>query len=366
MGDIFIEIRKIGFLWVIPYALMVTLSNMARSERWKMVLDDETGTKSKRLPLFTGIMYGYTGNLVLPRAGEFIRAVYVAKKTGIETTKLFGTVVLERVIDLAMMLIMLLVTFLLIITDSAVLNQIFGEEGASYIFAITSQTGLILVGLGFIAALMALFYLKHMRKMTVELPTVAASEGNVSGNGSNQASSGSGNGANGIGNGVDQTSSGSGNGANGVGQANKLRELLKNFIRGLISLRKLKNWPLFVFYTVFIWFCYVAMTLIPFYAFSLDTLYGFGWAHAFVITVVGAIGVALPSPGGIGTYHYLVQKGMLVLYQVPGVIGLSYAAIGHFMNMLVILATSLILYVYTTFFVKKDPKQNIPFSQLFR
>lgn len=362
LRQVFDELGKIGYMWVIPYVIMVTLSNFARAERWKMVLDDESGTKNKRFPLFAGLMYGYSGNLAIPRAGEFIRALFVAKSTGLETTKLFGTIVLERVIDVAIMLLMLLVTFLLLITDDTVLNQIFGKDGTSYILAITSNAGLVIIAAGFLAALGLLYYLKKVRKSTSDLQAESINAEKLNSTQSIETEK--------VNTDVDSAenqnlSSVPGETANST-NGNKLRELLKNFIRGLISLRRLKNWPLFIFYTLFIWFGYVAMTLIPFYAFDLHIIYGFGWEQAFVITVIGAIGVALPSPGGIGTYHYLVQQGLVVLYQVPAVVALSYATIGHFMNMVVLLATTLIVFLLNIIFQRRQKGENIPFSKVFR
>ena len=48
------------------------------------------------------IAAGYFANVIFPRAGEIVRCTSLYKVTGIPVNKLFGTVLLERAIDLVM------------------------------------------------------------------------------------------------------------------------------------------------------------------------------------------------------------------------------------------------------------------------
>ena len=101
------------------------------------------------------------------------------------------------------------------------------------------------------------------------------------------------------------------------------------FKDGILSAREVKNWWLFVLYTILMWSCYTLMTYIPFWMFNMQDVYHLNLLDALVITVISAIGIAIPSPGGIGTYHYLVKQSLLVLFAVPAVTGLAYATITH-------------------------------------
>jgi len=47
------------------------------------------------------------------------------------------------------------------------------------------------------------------------------------------------------------------------------------------------------------------------------------------ITVISAIGIAIPSPGGLGSYHYFVKQSLSVLFGVGLAAGLTYATITH-------------------------------------
>jgi glycosyltransferase 2 family protein len=359
-GEVLKSITETRFWWVIPFAMVVLLSNFLRAERWKMVLDDETGGNVSRRVVFSGLMYSLSANILIPRAGEVLRAVYVARHTGIETTRLFGTVILERLIDLLIMLFMLLVTVLLLVTDQSLIEQVFGAEGADYIRIISSGAGLLIIGAGLVVVVLGFLWLKFFRG--------AAGLGWKNGLGAGQPEGPDAWRSSGPGMTQEQidTSQPAGNGA-GDSVTSKPRSMFKSFVRGLISLRNLRNWPLFILYSVLIWAGYVVMSLLPFWAFGFIETLGFGWEQAFVITVVGAVGVMLPSPGGIGTYHYLVQQALVVLYGVPVVAGLAYATVNHLANLLTIIVVTAVVFMFTSVSrPNKEEEQSIPFTELMR
>jgi uncharacterized membrane protein YbhN (UPF0104 family) len=324
LNEVVNELRSIHLWWIPPYVIVVLLSNLARAERWKMLLDDETGEKNSRLVMMSGVMYGYMANMLIPRAGEVFRAVYASRHTKLQTTKLFGTIVLERIIDLFMMMVFLIVTFVLLIRDKAVLEQLFGTEGAIWVGYLTSAVGLsVIVGL-MVIVLIGIWFLRERGKRG-RAQGLESEDGDVVG-------------------GVDEP----------VGFWGRLLKWGLDFARGLVAIRKLKNWPLFVFYTLFIWFTYVVTSLMPFWAFGFDVLYGFGWPEAFVITIIGGIGVVLPSPGGVGTYHYMVQTGLVVLYQISAVTALSYATVSHFVNVSSLILISIGLVIMNSLRSRRD------------
>jgi len=39
----------------------------------------------------------------------------------------------------------------------------------------------------------------------------------------------------------------------------------------------------------------------------------FGWNEALFLVVAGGLGVIIPTPNGLGSYHFLVQHGVIVL-----------------------------------------------------
>lgn len=278
--------RKISFGWVLPFAVVAFISHYLRAERWRLLIEHDK-KKLDRFTLFSGVMAGYLLNLVFPRLGEVTRPVYVAKREELSSSKLIGTIVLERAIDITTMAALMFVVSVYLITDPSLLNQIFGRETVDFFrsgMRIEGVLWLILAG----AVIAGFFYL--MWKLFVYMGTKFEFF---------------------------------------EYWINRIRELLILFWEGLASARKVKRWWLFLLLTVLIWTGYTFMSYIPFWMFDMQSVYGLGFLDALVITVISAIGIAIPSPGGVGTYHYFVKQSLLILFAVPAVTGIAYATITH-------------------------------------
>ena len=98
-----------------------------------MLLVGEDRTKANRSSFIAGIFFGYLMNYIIPRLGEVSRCMYVSKKDDISTVSLIGTVVLERVIDVMMLLIMVVFLFVYVITEQETVVRLFGTENAELI-----------------------------------------------------------------------------------------------------------------------------------------------------------------------------------------------------------------------------------------
>jgi hypothetical protein len=97
------------------------------------------------------------------------------------------------------------------------------------------------------------------------------------------------------------------------------------------------------------------MAYIPFYMFSMQETYNLGLADATTLMILASIGVVLPSPGAIGTYHWFVKQTLLVLFGVPETIGLAYAFVTHSAMLLIVIGgTPLFLFINTFNLRKKN------------
>lgn len=96
-------------LWYIAVAVMLQLSAVwFRSLRWKWLLEPFEDIPIK--PLYEGTMIGYFGNSVLPlRMGELLRAYVVSNASSIPVSKLFGSIIVDRVLDLLGLVLLTLV-----------------------------------------------------------------------------------------------------------------------------------------------------------------------------------------------------------------------------------------------------------------
>jgi hypothetical protein len=134
---------------------------------------------------------------------------------------------------------------------------------------------------------------------------------------------------------------------------------------GLVSIRRVKNWPLFIGLTALMWFCYILMTYIPFYMFNMVQVYHLGLFDAMTVTVIGAIGIALPSPGGMGTYHWFTKQALFVLFSVPAVVGLAYAFITYAVIFLIYMIFTPIIILISRY-LESGKLDTVKFSSLFK
>src|SRR5699024_6921244 len=295
--------KHMNFGWLVPFALAAFCSHIFRGLRWGLLIEHEKKDVD-RVTLVSGVLVGYLMNIVGPRFGEVARPMYVAKREDLKTSKLIGTIVLERIVDVMVMIILMAFVSVYVIADLSVLEQIFGAETIRFL---TDQSNFVAYvwSLFFLALAISAVYLFYKFADWLATKSKVIKRWMI--------------------------------------KANKVLVMFKD---GVLSAKEVEDWWLFLGYTVMIWLCYTLMTYIPFWMFNMQEVYHLDLLDALVITVVSAIGIAIPSPGGIGTYHYFVKQTLLVLFAVPAVTGIAYATITH-ASMVVFVAciTPIVLFV---------------------
>jgi len=113
--------------------------------------------------------------------------------------------------------------------------------------------------------------------------------------------------------------------ASAIGQ--KIITLFKGFADGVQSVRSVSSIPLFLFYTVGIWILYYFMMYLAFFTFAPTA--NLGPVAGLVVFVFGSLGILIPTPGGMGSYHYLVGEA-LAMYGISGADAFSFANIVFF------------------------------------
>lgn len=293
--EVWEQAKTISFGWILPFAFTLLMSNILRAERWRLLIEHDKKDLDS-VTLVAGVLNGYLLNMVGPRFGEVSRPVYVAKREDLSSSKLIGTIVLERLIDLATMILLMIVVAVYLISDLGLLRQIFGNQ----------TMDLLTGGVPLITTLWSIFtvlVIGLLGYLVVKIIQVVAAR-------------------------VDKVR----------WWVEKVKEFLRQFKDGILAARKVKRWWRFIVYTVLLWTCYTLMSYIPFWMF--DATSHLGILDALTITVISAIGIAIPSPGGLGTYHYFVKQSLKVLFGVGLAAGLTYATITH-------AATALMVIIFT-------------------
>lgn len=102
-SNFFNEIKNANYFYIIFATLLLFVTVWLRSIRWKNLLDSD----SKIYTLFKIQMIGYFSNNVLPfRAGELLRSFLVSDKGKISKSYALGTIIMERFLDMLMLLLM--------------------------------------------------------------------------------------------------------------------------------------------------------------------------------------------------------------------------------------------------------------------
>ena len=255
-----------------------------RAVRWRKLLLP-IDSSITRTTAFNGINIGNISNFVFPRIGEFVRCgVIVRRSEPVDPSvpehkkasydKVLGTVVLERGFELLVMLMMLAI----VITCGF---ERFGSFFMEQIWLpLSSRTGLNLwwVVLIICAAGAVLIYYIWKYRQTSRI-------------------------------------------------CNKIWSVAYGLIQGFSScLRMEKKW-LFFAYTALIWMTYWLMAASVMWA--APFLEGLDMIDALFLSLVGGLGFAVPVPGGIGAFHFIIALALSVVYDIPMETGIIYATLSH-------------------------------------
>lgn len=230
------------------------------------------GRKPKMLNTFLAVMVGYLMNLALPRMGEISRCGVLARYEKISFTKLIGTVVVERLIDVLMLLILLL---LVVLTQFGQVLEFLNNNPEVYAKLSRVVFSPVLIGL----AVVVVFIVWLSRHKIKESSLMK-----------------------------------------------KVKNFVAQFTEGVQSIRNMRRKGAFIFHSIFIWFLYFVMLYSVFFAFGftshLTVLAG------LTVFVFGSFGMVAPVQGGIGAWHFMVIEA-LALYGVDRGDGKIFALLAH-------------------------------------
>lgn len=308
LSEVIASTEGMKWWWIAPFTIATLSAHYVRALRWEMLFTNKEKVPAKTT-LFTGVMFGYLVNIPLPRVGEVARPVYVAQQVGESNSKVIGTIVLERVVDLLGMLLLMAFVVIFLIADPEVLSRLFGVDITDHATQLQFLLAAVKYGVIAIAGIGVLYWLFKKASERTEGKTADV--------------------------------------------VYRIQKIIRTFVDGLLAIRELKNWPLFIFHSALIWALYIFMTYAGFWMFDMQITYDLGITEAVVLTVVSAAGLSIPTPGGIGSYHLFITKSLFIFYGVPEATGLAYATIAHAATLIIIITTSPLLLAINKFLMMK-------------
>ena len=123
-------------------------------------------------------------------------------------------------------------------------------------------------------------------------------------------------------------------------------------MEGMLSVFKLERKGLFIFYSCFIWLLYFAMSYTVLKAFPATS--GLGFNAVLSLFAIGAIAMAAPLPGGMGSYHVLVPQGLFFLYNIPLPDAVAFTFIFHGWQTALYIVFGALSLVITSYIVERD------------
>ena len=101
-------LQEINLGWVVPAFLITILVCLFRAWRWHYLFRPIQNIKYSNL--FSVIMIGFLANNVLPaRLGDLVMAHFIAKKEGVTKSLAFGTILIDRIMDVTTLFILLII-----------------------------------------------------------------------------------------------------------------------------------------------------------------------------------------------------------------------------------------------------------------
>ena len=270
--------------YLLIMAVVAVLSHWLRAVRWRLLIQ-QTGHSVQTWNSFHSLMIGYLVNLGIPRGGEISRSytLYNLERTPVETS--FGTVVAERIVDLICMLTLLGMAFL---AEWKKLMAFFDELGIGSSQALTIPVWLWVALILLVAVGLSLYLFRRNAK---------------------------------------------------------LLKIIIGFKTGLMAIVQLKQKGPFLFYSVAIWVLYFLMTYSVMLAFEQTAHLGLG--SVLILFAIGAVAMALPLPGGLGSYHTLMPLGLVMIYQLPKPEATAFVFVFHAWQTVVMIMSGLVSLVCT-------------------
>jgi glycosyltransferase 2 family protein len=300
----FRALNEANYFWFFLSLIFSFLSHLSRAVRWRYMLEP-IGYKTKLMNRYNALMIGYIMNLLIPRAGEASRAGVLYQTENVPFTKSFGTIIAERVFDLVMLgIVVLLALFfsyddlMQLIDQNSFFDKTDGSSGGNSIWMILSGV------LGFIvlAGLLVWKYVPAIKE--------------------------------------------------------KVQGLIKDVIAGVFSVFKSEHPWHFIGHTLFIWTVYVGFFGLCF--FSLESTQAVPIGGILIGFIAGTLGIMFTN-GGMGAYPMLV--GIVITFYLGDTLGEDEAkGVGNALGMMIWATQTIMMIVLglvSLFLVQRGKKKEV-------
>ncbi|MGC9522459.1 MAG: lysylphosphatidylglycerol synthase transmembrane domain-containing protein [Anaerolineae bacterium] len=280
--DVGTALSKVSWPWVIVTLALILVTLLIRAQRWRILL----GRTLSLQDTFGLIGIGYLISGVLPlRAGDPARAVGASVRGPVTALTALSTVVVERVLDMLLIVLILLATLPFVPGLQSYLAEGQVNEFLSFNLVL-ALSGILAFGILLAFVLIAIFPLATERFARGILQRL------------------------------------------GISDTERWLRPVQGVVQGLSALRSPKDGLAIVLWSVVLWgvtTAYFATMMWGSRAFLPET----SILMSLVAVWSSAFGMVFPATGGIGSFHFAVREALYWGFDVSRDLGFAYAVLVH-------------------------------------
>ena len=277
LADVWVRVRQARVDLLVVGFLLVVLSFVIRAYRWQYLLRPIGPTRFRTA--FRTTIIGAAALGVLPaRAGDLLRPYLLARQEGLSTSATFATIVMERVLDLIAMLVLLALYVWGTADPSRLPGPLLRTIEVSAAFA--GAGALVLMVLTWVMAT----HPERIGRLVL-----------------------------------------------GAGRilprpiANRLAGYAQTFSGGFAVAREPRALAAALFWSFLLWLVIAGEVWLVAMAFGIYIPF----AGSFLMLALLTIGVAVPTPGGVGSYHEAYRIGLTVFFGAANDAAVAAAIVTH-------------------------------------
>lgn len=239
--------------WIVTVVVISIFCHIIRALRWHMLIE-ANGSHPSKVYTYHSMMFGYLVNIIAPRVGELTRCIALRKRNKISFNITFGTVIMDKILDMIILLFIIVSVFLVYYDDIYLIITVdIPSQVGNHSSESPSHLKYYILG-GLITLFLAWFLFRKKFGRT----------------------------------------------------GRRIDAFFTQVLRGIVSIKHVEKKWLLVFYTMVIWVCYFFMSYLCFL--SLDATKDFSPLLVIIIMALGGIAKAVPIPGGsMGAYHIIIS-----------------------------------------------------------
>lgn len=274
-----------NYLWLIPAALAIWAPMVVRALRWRVLLLDVKRIGLVRL--YNMQMIGIVATGVIPgRVGEFVKPILLARSERIPFFGTMGTVVVERILDLGLVVILAAVMLLVFPFPAGKTVEVYGFDQPQEVSAVLQAFGL---SFALLCAVIFAFAAALVWRPQAAIGLVKATVGRFS-----------------------------------VRFGEVVLSAMDRFRSGLLVFRSPRRALEAIGWTVLIWTGIMLSEYFLFFAFGIDA----GLLGAGLLTAALALSVAVPqAPGFVGVFQLAATLVLVACFEVDESVAGAYAIV---------------------------------------